>query len=340
MFEDLQNFYVTPELDAKSYGIELAKIRAEIYNYDKNILDCHVVDFENFDFSGRFDFVDENIKLQCLFINSCDDTKKLHIVYNAARNAIFLEEPNYFNRWSYYKIIDGCFLGIDDPMYLIHPKLLLGWFWGTKDICYIDNTARLIKKICDKKEIPLSECTFFSSSGGGFASILGAIAVPGSLSISINPQLYIQNWVYTKKFEEIVGVSLSEPDPLLRNNLALKITNESKSKHIIIVNIQSVHDFTDALKLANDFGVKQLRYGLNLIRKNLLVWVYDAMPKVNCNAHTTFENKQIFKFIEYIANQFRQSDYFDTDKYQNIVTIINEIWHEQSRMIRQFSKQN
>ena len=338
MFDDLKNIYMSDNLQAKYHGIELANKRAEIYSYDKNILDCHVSDFANFDFSGRFDYEDENIKLQCLFINSCEP-QKLYIVYNAARSTISLEEPNYFNRWSYYKIVDGCFLGIDDPMYLIYPKLLLGWFWGTKDVCYIDNTARLIKKICDTKKIPLSECTFFSSSGGGFSSILGAIAIPGSLSISINPQLYIQDWIYKEKFEDIVGVSLSAPDPLLRNNLAQKIKNESKSKHIIIVNIQAIHDYEDVLKFANEFGKKQIRYGLNLISEQVLIWVYDALPKVNGNAHTTFENKQIFKFIEYIATEFRKNDDFDLDYYQNLVTIVNEIWREQSRMIREFYKQ-
>ena len=100
--------------------------------------------------------------------------------------------------------------------------------------------------------------------------------------------MHIQNWVYARRFEEIVGVSLSAPDPLLRNDLAQKIKSESKSKHIIIVNIQSVHDYEDALKLANEFGKKQIRYGLNLIGEKLLIWVYDAIPKVNCNAHTTF----------------------------------------------------
>ena len=338
MFDDLKNIYMPDHLEAKYHGVELAKKRSEIYCYDKSILNCHVSDFANFDFSGRFDFVDKDVKLQCLFINNVEHSKKLYIVYNAARKSISLNEPNYFNRWSYYKIIDGCFLGIDDPMYLIHPELLLGWFWGTKDVCYIDNTARLIKIICNTKKIPLSECTFFSSSGGGFSSILGAIAIPGSLSVSINPQLYIQNWLYTKKFEDIVGVSLSAPDPLLRNDLAQKIKRESKSKHIIIVNIQSAHDYEDAIKLANEFGHKKIRYGLNLISQKLLIWVYDAIPKVNENAHTTFENKQIFKFIEYIAGEFRKNDDFNPDKYQYLVIIINEIWREQSRVVRELSK--
>ena len=337
MFDDLENIYRIDNIESRFHAKKLSYERTEVYKYDNSILANRVLDFKQYDFSGKFDYIDKNVKLQCLFINN-ETCKKLYISYNAARKSAFLSEPEYFNRWSYYRIVNACFLGIDDPMYLTYPNLLLGWFYGSKDYCYIDNTIKLINEICATKDIPHSECVFLSSSGGGYAAILGAIAVPNSLSISINPQIYIQNWPYAKQFEEIVGVSLSENDVLLRNNLAMKIKKESQSKHVIIVNIQSAHDYADVIKLVNEFGVKYLRYGLNLVCNNLLIWVYDALPKINGNAHTTFENKQIFKFIEYISCKFKENDEFNLDKFQKLVTIINEVWYEQSRIIRQFSK--
>ena len=42
------------------------------------------------------------------------------------------------------------------------------------------------------------------------------------------------------------------------------------------------------------------------------------------------------KIIEYYSE--KASGSLDVDKFQKLVTIINEVWYEQSRIIRQFSK--
>lgn len=321
--------------DPKAHYQKLDQTRNNVYAYDKTILENHVGDYEQFDFNGKFDYFYKGIKLQCLFINN--SSNKLLISYNGARENIRTTETKYFFRWSYYKIIEGCYLGIDDPMYLEYPELKLGWFYGNKNMCYIDNTIKLIEKICVTKNINLSDCTFFSSSGGGYASILGAIAIPGSLSISINPQIYIEDWPYSKKFEEIVGVKLSEYDPLLRNDLAKKIKYESHSKHVILVNILSEHDYRDVLKLCNEFGATQLRYGLNIIAENLLIWIYEAIPNYDSVAHKAQDNKQIFKFIEFISYKFKNDNVFLIDNYQKLVIAINEIWYEYSRVSRLYN---
>lgn len=329
MFNYIENFFASDD-NLSKHKDALLQTRTKCYECDKTILKNKVQQQGQYNFSGRFDYNDNELTLQCLYIDS--KYKSLFISYNGARPKNFVNEPAFFSRWSYYKLVDSCFLGIDDPMYQKHPELMLGWFYGTKDKCYIDNTITMINEICKKKGIEQSRCTFFSSSGGGYASILGAIAIPDTISVSINPQLYIQDYALTKDFEKIVGINLNDKDVLLRNDLYNKIIKESRSKHVIIVNIQSEHDYSDVVKLANQFGTKQLRYGLNLVYKNVLIWIYDALPRCDETAHTAFETRPIFKFIEYVYTHFKNDCNFDPNDYQHIVSIVNEMWYDYSKL--------
>lgn len=318
----------------------LSDYRRNFYATDnKFICEGNLITFNSLDefscenIQGRFDVTVDSLHLKCCLIDSPSKNKNeyLYVSYTGARPDKNITNPN-FPRWSYYKIREACFLGIDDPMFSVHPDLLLGWYYGSKNRCYVDSTIKLIKKICTEKSIPSDKCVFFSSSGGGYASIIASILLPKSLSISINPQLYINEYAYAKKFSEITGIKLDDEDALLRNNLVKKILKESYSKHVIIVNLRSDSDYSKLLKFANEFGIQSLRYGLNLIAPNVLIWIYDAVPEPSKSAHTAFETKQLYKFIEYISLEFKNNPEFDCDKYQSLAVMINEIWFSISEL--------
>ena len=326
-------------------SLVINKYRSEYYKSDKQLItNDNTLSLSNLSevskiHSGRFDISIDSVLLKCCYIDSpCRSLKKpetLFISYNGSR-LINSPSPN-FPRWSYYKLRNACFLGIDDPMYTQFPSLLLGWYYGTKDKCYIDYTIQVVKAVCQSKEIPLHNCVFFSSSGGGYASILAAIATPNTLSISINPQLYINTYVYAKNFFSITNINLDSKDILLRNNLAKKIYTQSSSKHVIIVNVLAEYDYSSVVKFAKEFGVCSLRYGLNQIKENILIWVYQAIPEHNKTAHVAFETKQIYKLIEYISLEFKNDPKFDVNKYQPIAVLTNELWFASSKLQNQIS---
>ena len=133
------------------------------------------------------------------------------------------------------------------------------------------------------------------------------------------------------------NIDLDSKDLLLRNNLAKKIATQSRSKHVIIVNVLSEYDYLSAVKFANEFGVYNIRYGLNQIKENILIWIYQAVPESNKTAHIAFETKQIYKLIEYISLEFKNNSKFDVNKYQDLAVLTNELWIASSKQKNQIS---
>lgn len=317
--------------------------RSDYYKLDRQLVsNDNTLSISNLDeiskiHSGRFDVTIDSILCKCCYIDSPSGSLPPNMLFISFSGRRHLDAPPCFPRWGYYKLRNACFLGIDDPMYTQFPNLLLGWYYGTKEKCYIDHTIQIVNAVCQNKHIPLSNCVFFSSSGGGYAAILAAIAAPNTLSISINPQLYINTYPYAKDFFSITNIDLDAKDLLLRNNLAKKIAIQSNSKHVIIVNVLSEYDYTSAVKFANEFGIYNLRYGLNQINENVLIWIYQAVPKLNETAHFVFETKQIYKLIEYISLEFKNNSKFDVNKYQNLAVLTNELWFASSKLEYQIS---
>jgi len=126
---------------AIKFSEKIIKNRNYIYSYDSKIAETYhgvfnINSLDKIDFSGRFDIqIDSEVLLQCLF---CDGSNNhLYISYNGWRPEESIKnDPEYnnpsFPRWGYYKLYDGCFLGIDDPMYKTYKNLNLGWYYGNK----------------------------------------------------------------------------------------------------------------------------------------------------------------------------------------------------------------
>lgn len=264
------------------------------------------------------------VDFSCLFIKG--NGPYLYCIYNGAREYPY----NYFKspqipRWSYFNFISGSVLGIDDPMYVDYSDLKLGWYYGTEERFYAQDSLSIVNDICQKENINPSNIIFFSSSGGGYAALMAASMLKGTLSLAINPQLYLRNWWYAKHFCQITGIDLCTVDRFSRNDPA-SVLAASPSKHIIIVNIASFDDYEmQLIPLVQALGISNLRLGLNICN-NILIWLYYA-PSME-SPHTSFETKGMFAYINAIALDFKENNSFNVDNYQDSALALNLIWYD------------
>lgn len=309
---------------------KITNLRDSISAFDRKILDYYDdTNSFSFDKSSKFKVKIDGIDIKGIFCNGSSNS--LHVAYAGARSAQDIErdsnnENPIFSRWSYYPLYDGCFIGIAEPMFDIYKNLLIGWFYGDRNKCLISPTIILINKICELKGINSKNVIYFSSSAGGYACLLSSIYIKNSLSISLNPQLDISSWEYASKFENITGIDLKAVDKFNRNNIFKKIKDESSSKHVILINIESDVDYLHQLLKSIYQKNTVLRYGLNKIDDKVLVWLYQA--KGAPSPHNSWETRNIYIGIEFIANHFKNDEYFDVNYYQKLAIYINEMWYE------------
>lgn len=276
-----------------------------------------------FDKSGLCRRTVNGVIFSCLFIKGIGDS--LSVAFTGAR----MPDHNYIanpriSRWSYYKLLDGCLLGFDDPMYYKYPGLNLGWYYGDRERFYINDMLSIIDDVIQMNRLDRNKVTFFSSSGGGYAALMASMMYPASISISLNPQIFIHNWSYFPEFSRITGIRPSMADKFHRFN-PVQLLNSSQSRHLVCFNIESDEDVETQLKpLVKALGMK-VRYGLNSY-DNLLIWLYDAAGAPM--AHTAFETKAIFCAMNYIAQRFKMDVNFDVDEYQPLSLLVNELWRD------------
>lgn len=299
---------------------EIKRQRDLLYGYDDKMFK------RKGNFFGRSGLCRKTVNgvvFSCLFVNGRGNS--LSVAFSGAKmpGHNYITNPR-ISRWSYYKLLDGCLLGFDDPMYYKHPGLNLGWYHGDRERFYINDMLSIVDEVISENSLDRDNVTFFSSSGGGYAALMASILYPNSISISLNPQIYIQNWSYFPEFSRMTGIMPSLADKFHRFD-PVRIMEDSRSKHLVCINIESGEDVETQLKpLVKALDMK-IRYGLN-VHKNLLLWLYDAAGAPM--AHAAFETKAIFCAMDYIANRFKRDENFDVDEYQPIVLLVNELWHD------------
>ena len=308
---------------------DIKKLR-KYYYYDKNVIREASKSYNSINElrdnmeMGNFHISIDSVRFDC-FVRGKKGTKpeKLYVIYTGGRPD--LEVDPYFVRWSYYPLIeslDSMILCISDPMFQKYEDLFLGWYYGTEDEFYVTLSLEIVRAVCDSVGMDYKNVIFFGSSGGGYASIYAASLMKGALSVSINPQIYLEAYSYAKKFEQITGVDLKKPDELHRNSL-VEIIKSSESKHCIMVNVQSADDMENQLlPLTEELGMS-IRYGLSS-KDNVLVWIYDCsgLPE----AHKSQETRSVFYAIDYVVNEFKSGT--NSMDMQKFVLFANECWHD------------
>ncbi len=215
-------------------------------------------------------------------------------------------------------------LCIDDPMIQEYEAedFVLGWFYGTKEKSYIRLSLEIVQAVLRNLNLTQDKVIFFGSSSGGYAGIYAASMLNGSLAVGINPQIYIQQWMYTKEFEKITGIDLQTKDELRRNDL-VSLIKENPSKYVILFNAMSNVDLRSQLEpFCKDMEISP-HYGLTK-KDNVLLWIYYA--KGTNSPHNAFETRNIFLAIDSIAKRFYADE--SPEKMQSLAVFINRCWEE------------
>ena len=102
--------------------------------------------------------------------------------------------------------------------------------------------------------------------------------IPGSFTVAINPQLFIGSYKHASYFQKVTGLNLSEYDPFLRNNLGQVMKKSTKTRFLLIENINSDCDYDQIRELLSEFGstTKAIKEGISYLNSNIVLWNYYA----------------------------------------------------------------
>jgi hypothetical protein len=135
-------------------------------NSDKSLLTCkgtvELSEVKNIFLDNGHWKVSVNNKIFDIFYHEKQDSDTLYVFLNGSRAP---GESPAFKRWSYFPLLNGSLLNIDDIMYQDFPDLWLGWYYGTNDTDYVDYVVEIAKTFQIKNNA--SKIVYFGSSGGG-----------------------------------------------------------------------------------------------------------------------------------------------------------------------------
>lgn len=103
-------------------------------------------------------------------------------------------DPPVFQRWKWAPMLPGHCLYISDPSTYLHPRLGLAWYAGTASYDPQAVIARLVSQIAQAQGVPRGSIVTYGSSGGGFAALRLAAALPAAIAVPINPQVTVTGY--------------------------------------------------------------------------------------------------------------------------------------------------
>lgn len=294
------------------------EIRKAVYARNKSLLKNNGVSLSFDEFSrapdGRFTIPYNGIEYDCLFKRE-PSSDKLFVFLNGYRKA-WESEPT-FKRWSYYNYINANMLNIDDPMCKLHPKLGLGWYYGTEERCYCDDIVDIVKEFAAQNGF--NEIVFYASSGGGFAALYCACKIENSTVVAINPQIVLSMYTSAEHFQKVTGLDLGKRDKFNRNHLTEVIKANKGTKIILIENCASDIDMVQLNALCSELGTNY-HYGLTKPAPNILLWVYEAETNAPHNAQ---EYTPMVFAILYLLGHFD-----DAMQYSELFLTFGELWKD------------
>ena len=315
-----------------SYLREQADIfRSDLFSYDKSLLDETgvILNFEDFGNApdGRFTIPYKSVDFDCFFKRN-KESDRLYVLFSGARTS---KDPNpLFKRVSYYNFLDGSMLNIDDPMCRIYPQLDLGWYYGTKEESYCEYISEIVEEFAKRNGIQNKNIIFFSSSGGGTASLYCACKVKNSMSVTINPQIKLSLYDYSKTFQDITSIELEDEDKYNRNDLPYLISQADGSRFLIIQNIESSIDMAQLDHFCSVIGA-DYHYGLTQLRPNILSWTFQAKADF---PHNTQEYPAMVLAVEYLIDNFEKAA-----ELEYLYLLMNEMWHDHCQLKKLIPKE-
>lgn len=283
---------------------------------------CHKVQSVHLDedfalSNGRIDIEYQRIKFECFFYYR--QNTPLYVFLNGA----LTQQRPQFSRWSYYKFVDGSILNIADPMYRMYEELVLGWYYGNKDLNLRICISEIVKKIAAKIGVANEDIIFYGSSGGGAAVIECASYLSGSKAVCINPQIILSEYFYADIFERITSNCLMRDDRWYRNNALYYLQNNNGSTHLILINIRCESDMLQANNICKAVGI-EIKYGLNVFG-SLLIWLYDCNCEPYVNAHDIQDNFYMFFAIKKVLESM--DNHMVLEQIDSFCRYVNEWWN-------------
>lgn len=115
---------------------------------------------------------------------------RIVILFNGAKTKENMTGPS-FTRWSWAYGHDLSFVCFDDPIVSGTQLTNLGWYVGTSSIDLQEHINTIVNHIILSLGINPAHVFFYGSSGGGFAALMAAIRLRGSVAVVNNPQTNI-----------------------------------------------------------------------------------------------------------------------------------------------------
>lgn len=270
-------------------------------------------------YSGCADVVVDDVRFKTMLIPPRRDRKRLYVsLTSGTRHA-----KDRFVRWQSSSLFDGYFLAIDDPMFQHFkiPNDLMGWFYGTSDNNFLIKTSLVIKHIAKVLAIPFSEITLIGSSSGAYAATYIAKYIDGCSVIAMSPQLVLHKWPYAKKLEDVTGLdfcALSDRNYLSKYN--------DLSKYIFAFNLSAKHYLPQLEYLLSQYNLKitDLKYGLNVLSSNILLWVYVVDDFYN--PHLVHPQEYEIVYMDYILREY--NNYKNLDGLSSFTVLISELMNQ------------
>lgn len=277
--------------------------------------------------AGRFTYIIEDVGFDCYL-----RVKKSDILYVFLSGYTSKKQP-IFNRWS-WNCTDSV-LCIADPMITTY-NIGLGWYYGDNEKDYRELISKIICKIASMLGISKNHIIIYGSSGGGNAAVYISGYISGSISVSINPQIDIKSLKQRYiEFVEKTNLNIDDKNLKYRNDMVKSIQSSASSKHLFIVNCQSLADLKSYYNLCNNLDYIP-QYGLSN-KDNVISWIYSASPIRNKNVnrfstHSAQETLEIYSCIDGIIKYILAGE--SLSLIRPLILVINGLW----RSI--FEKQN
>lgn len=287
----LNDFSQTKYTNFTEFNHIMDKKLADKYNHDPAVIHVSTKTLDlnatNELKSGVYDLLYKKVKFQ-LFINN-KKSKKLYIFLNAGGNRIDSIKPT-FQRWSYYKFIDGTMINIADPMYTTEfgKALATGWYYGDTNTFYLNYVCEIVSTIIKNCNYQKNNVYFVGSSAGGYAALYCSCKISGSNAIAINSQIKLSflEGDFLKLRQALHVDSLDSCNIDSRNDIRDLIINNTESKLLLLENYRSQMDMDQLEYLCKKLNVS-FNYGIHELQKNLILWLYDANLEPCHNAQET-----------------------------------------------------
>ncbi len=110
-----------------------------------------------------------------------------------------------FARWKWGAELGVSSIVIDDPT-VYAGDLQGGWFQGNEQHFALDEAVKLILGVCASNDIPTQNVILYGSSLGGFAALMAAASIQGSIAIAEIPQTDLPNYMFTSVITSLCDI--------------------------------------------------------------------------------------------------------------------------------------